>query len=88
MKLIEHPGRVLRRAWSMWLAYLAIVLAVAEAMHPELLALLPALQGVLGERTFALASMIVTVLIPAARVIDQGMKAADEKMKNMEGPAN
>lgn len=78
MKLIDNPGRVLRRAWSMWMAYAAILFAMLEAMQPELVALLPALQPWLGERAFALASLVATVLIPAARIIDQGIKAGQQ----------
>lgn len=77
MKMIDNPGKVLRRAWSMWLAYVAVLFAALDATQTQILEVLPLLQDRLPENVFAGLSLIATVFIPVARVIDQGIKAAD-----------
>lgn len=76
MKLIEEWKATLYKAWSMWLAYMAAIFAVLDVSQAQLIELLPVLKPMLTDVQFGYLSLLCTVLIPVARVVDQGIKAA------------
>lgn len=64
MQLIPDWKKVLFGSWSSRFGFLATLLAAAEV-------LLPLFQNVIPKGPFAIATVMVTALIPVARVIQQ-----------------
>jgi hypothetical protein len=64
MTLIENWSGVAKGAWSMWLLYTATLLGAAELA-------LPAFQGLLPEKTFAILSLVCTFAAALARLMSQ-----------------
>lgn len=71
ISIIENPGQVLARAWSVWLAVLAALLAALDAFGPELLAALPGVDAVLGTGWGSKAAALLAALVPLARIVRQ-----------------
>lgn len=64
MKLIDNWKAVATQAWSMRFMYAATALGALELA-------LPALDGLLPPRTFAIATVAVTALALIARLVSQ-----------------
>jgi hypothetical protein len=71
ISIIENPGQVLARAWSVWLAVLAALLAGMDAFGPELLAALPGMDAALGTGWGSKAAALLAALVPLARIVRQ-----------------
>ncbi|MDP1686895.1 hypothetical protein [Hydrogenophaga sp.] len=78
LELVPNWKRVLLRSWAVLMAVLSGLLASAEAMHADLMALLPVLQPYVQEGTAAIASAVVAGLVPVVRIFRQASLAVDE----------
>lgn len=71
MKLIDNWRTVLLRAWTVWLAVLAALAGVVEAVHADVVALLPLLQPYLSDGQAAKLAAICAAAVPLARIVKQ-----------------
>lgn len=78
LELIPNWRRVLLRSWTVFVAVLSGLLASAEAMHADLMALLPVLQPYVQEGTAAIASAVLAGLVPVVRIFRQASLHVEE----------
>lgn len=71
MKFIKNYQLVLREGYSMWLAYFASIFGALSLTQEQVVAMLPALQGIIPDRLFSILTIVFTVLIPLGRIIQQ-----------------
>lgn len=81
IELVPNWRRVLRRAWTVWLAVLSALLASAEIYHAELVQLLPVLQGYLEPGTAMKLNLVLAVSMPVVRIIRQAKLDADREQQ-------
>lgn len=78
LELVPNWKRVLLRSWTVLVALCAGLLASAEAMHADLMALLPVLQPYVKEGTAAIAATLLSALVPVVRIFRQASLHIDE----------
>ncbi len=77
LELVPNWSRVLRRAWTVWLAVLSALLASAEVYHAELMQLLPVVQPYLAPGTAGKWSALLMAALPVVRIIRQAKLDAE-----------
>lgn len=82
--LVPNWKQVIKRAWTVWLAFLSALFAVIEVVHADLLSLLPALTPYLEEGTAAKASALIAVIIPLARIWRQTKLTVEQEMRQQQ----
>jgi hypothetical protein len=78
IELVPNWGRVLRRAWTVWVALASALLGSAEIYHAELMQLLPLLRDHLAPGTAGKLSMALALALPVVRIIRQAKLDAEK----------
>ena len=73
MKLIDNWKDVLKESLALWAAYAGGAFAGVDLTRDAIVELLPVLEPMLPPNVYAWLSFVCLVLIPALRLIDQGL---------------
>lgn len=81
MKLVDNWKSVLLKAWTVWLAVVSAVAGLVQAIHADVVALVPVFSQFLDDGQAGVLSMVTAAMIPLARIVKQVSISIDEAAK-------
>lgn len=81
MKLVDNWKSVLLKAWTVWLAVVSAVAGLVQAIHADVVALVPVFSRFLDDGQAGVLSMVTAAMIPLARIVKQVSISIDEAAK-------
>lgn len=81
MMLVDNWKSVLLKAWTVWLAVVSAVAGLVQAIHADVVALVPVFSQFLDDGQAGVLSMVTAAMIPLARIVKQVSISIDEAAK-------
>jgi len=81
MKLVDNWKSVLLKAWTVWLAVVSAVAGLVQAIHADVVSLVPVFSQFLDDGQAGVLSMVTAAMIPLARIVKQVSISIDEAAK-------
>lgn len=81
MRLVDNWKSVLLKAWTVWLAVVSAVAGLVQAIHADVVALVPVFSQFLDDGQAGVLSMVTAAMIPLARIVKQVSISIDEAAK-------
>lgn len=81
MMLVDNWKSVLLKAWTVWLAVVSAVAGLVQAIHADVVALVPVFSQFLDDGQAGMLSMVTAAMIPLARIVKQVSISIDEAAK-------